>query len=100
MNRLRDSVERWLIQENYSFKETNSLDDNFKMTIKHVGSYGNLIEIFEPKKQHNVLVIGTKIPLKNNQNARFLNLTNEEQKRFRKKVSDFCYSIRAIHKFF
>jgi hypothetical protein len=97
--RLRDNVERWLIHENYSFKETPSKEDNFKMSIKHVGSFGNMLEIFEPKKQPNVIVIGAKSPLKNNQNARYLKLNKEEQKRFEKKVADFCYSIQAIHKF-
>ena len=31
---------------------------------------------------------------------RFLNLTDEEKANFEQRVADFCYSIKAIHKFF
>jgi len=97
--RLRDNVERWLIHENYSFKEILSKEDNFKISLKNVGSFGNMLEIFEPKKQPNIIVIGAESPLKNNQIARYLKLSRKEQEKFEKKVADFCYSIQAIHKF-
>ena len=35
MSGLRDSVERWLIHENYSFKLSNSNDTSFKILIKN-----------------------------------------------------------------
>ena len=97
--RLRDNVERWLIHENYKFKDAKTDEDAFRVSIKHVGSFGNILEIFEPKNQPNVLVLGAKCPLKNNQNARYLKLTNEEKENFEKKVGEYCYSIQAIHKF-
>ena len=96
---LRDNVERWLTHENYSFKDVKTGEDSFRVSIKHVGSFGNSIEIFEPKNQPNVLVVGAKCPLKNNQNARYLKLTNEEKKNFETKIGDYCYSIQAIHRF-
>ena len=96
---LRESVERWLIHENYSFKNAQTEEDSFRISIKHVGSFGNNLEIFEPKKQPNVLVIGSKCPLKNNQNARYLKLTDKEKENFEKKIADYCYSIQAIHRF-
>ena len=96
---IRNNVERWLIHESYSFNETKSDDDIFKMTIKHVGGFGNPVEIFEPKSQPNVLVIGSKVALKNNQNARFLKLNDDEKKNFEKKVEDYCYSLQAVHRF-
>jgi len=98
MTRLRDNVERWLIHENYSFKDVHSEDDNFKVAIKHVGSFGNTVEIFQPKNQPKVMVVGSNIPLKNNQNVRYLRLNESERTKFEKKVADFCYSIKAIHK--
>jgi len=52
--KLRNNVERWLIQDNYSFKEIDSKDDNFKMHINHVGSFANSMEIFEPKKNNKI----------------------------------------------
>ena len=98
MTNLRDNVERWLIHENYSFKDVQSEDDSFKVAIKHVGSFGNSVEIFQQKNQPSVMVIGSKIPLKNNQNARYLKLNEVERTKFEKKVAHFCYSIKAIHK--
>ena len=58
---LRDSVERWLIHENYSFKKTESNDSSFKFLINNGDGLGNNIEIFEPSQQENVLVVGVKV---------------------------------------
>jgi len=95
----RISVERWLIHENYKFSDIKNEENNFQIVIKHTGSFGTPIEIFQPKNQPNVLVVGGKIPLKNRQNARYLNLNEIEKGNFEKKVGDFCNSIQAIHKF-
>lgn len=96
---LRDNVERWLTHENYKFKDIMTDEDSFRILIKHIGSFGNNLEIFEPKNQANVLVLGSKCPLKNNQNARYLKLTNYEKEKFENKVADYCQSIHAIHRF-
>jgi hypothetical protein len=96
---LHESVERWLVQENYSFNETKT-EENFKIIIKNGDAFGNNLEIFEPKQQANVLVIGVKIPLKNKQMIRYLKLNQNEKENFEKKITDFCYSIKAINKFF
>ena len=95
----RTSVERWLIHENYKFSEIQNEENIFHIKIKHSGAFGTSIEIFQPKKQANVLVLGGKIPLRDNQNARYLKLNDTEKANFEKKVGNFCYSIQAIHKF-
>ena len=100
MNNLHEDVQRWLIQENYSFNEAKTEEDNFKIIIKNVSTFGNNLEIFEPKQQANILVIGIKVPLKNNQMMRFLKLNEKEKENFEKKMTDFCSSIQAINKFF
>ena len=71
MNNLREDVQRWLIQENYSFNEAKTEENSFKIIVKNADAFGNNLEIFEPKKQANILVIGIKVPLKNNQMMRF-----------------------------
>ncbi len=96
---LMDSVERWLVHENYSFKNAKTDEDSFRVLIRHIGSFGNRLEIFEPKTQPGVLVLGAKCPLKNNQNARYLKLTDSEKENFEEKVADYCQSIQAICKF-
>ena len=100
MQNLRESVERWLIHENYTFEALKSNQDKFKFIIQNVDALGNNLEIFEPNQQLNILVIGIKIPLKNNQMVRFLKLNQVEKENFEQKITDFCYSIKAVNKFF
>ncbi len=97
---LRDNVERWLIHENYRFKEVKSDENSFCLRIKDVGSFGIPIEIFEPKKQPGILVLGGKVFFRNPQTARYLKLTEDEQEKFKNSVKNFCDSIQAIHKVF
>ena len=99
MNNLRDSVERWLVQDGYSITETKT-EDNFKIIIKNIDAFSNNLEIFEPKEQTGVLVIGVKIPLKSKQMMRYRQLNQKEKENFEKKMTAFCYSIQAINKFF
>ena len=99
MSNLRDSVERWLGQEGYSVIETKT-EDNFKIIVKNIDAFSNDLEIFEPKQQAGVLVIGVKIPLKGKQMMRYNQLNEKEKENFEKKMTDFCQSIQAINKFF
>jgi len=99
MNNLHDSVERWLVQDGRSVIETKT-EDYFKIIIKNIDAFSNNLEIFEPKQQDNVLVIGVKIPLKGKQMMRYRQLNEKEKENFEKKMTDFCSSIQAISKFF
>ena len=99
MSQLRDNVERWLVHENYEFEQIKSNDASFKILLKNSDGLGNDTEVFEPKGQENVLVIGIKIALKTKQQIRFRELTDTEQENYKKKIDDFCYSIKAVHKF-
>ena len=98
MNNLHDSVERWLVQDGHSVTETKT-EDNFKIIIKNIDAFSNDLEIFEPKQQTGVLVIGVKIPLKSKQMIRYRQLNQKEKENFEKKMTDFCSSIQAINKF-
>ncbi len=95
---MRDNVERWLIHEGLSFEEIKNPENSFQILVKHAGQYGIPVEIFEPKAQSGVIVLGAKAIMKNNQIARYLGFNEEEKERFAKKVSDFCNSIYAISK--
>ena len=99
MSRLRDNVERWLVHENYEFQETKSDDASFKILVVNSDGLGNDTEVFEPQGQENILVIGIKISLKTKQQIRFRELNETEQDNFKQKIDDFCYSIKAVHKF-
>ena len=99
-SQLQDSVERWLFHENYTFRELKTEEDAFRFIIKGLGAYKIPIEVFEPKKQLGVIVLGGKIFLQNRHTARFLKLKEEEQEKFKNSVKDFCESIKAIHRIF
>ena len=99
MSGLKDSVERWLIHENYPFKLSDTDDASFKMLIKNGDGLGNNIEVFEPKDQENILVIGVKVSFHHKLIRRFLELNEAEQEKIKTKIADFCYSIKADHKF-
>ncbi|MGY5149130.1 MAG: DUF2299 family protein [Candidatus Nitrosopumilus sp. bin_68KS] len=96
--RLRDSVERWLIHEGLSFEEIKNPENSFQILVKHAGQTGIPIEIFEPKGQPGILVIGAKVIMKNNQIVRYLGFNQQEKENFEKKVTDYCHSIQAINK--
>ena len=95
---MRDRVERWLIHESHSFEFVKNPENSFHIIIKHAGKEGSPVEIFEPKNQPGVIVIGSKVSMKNNQIVRYLGFNSEEKERFEKKVGEYCYSIQAIHK--
>ena len=96
--KMRDNIERWLIHEGLSFEDVKNPENSFQILVKHAGQYGIPVDIFEPKSQPGILVIGAKVIMKNNQIARYLGFNDAEKSRFEKKVDDFCYSIQAINK--
>ena len=97
-SRMRDNVERWIIHEGLSFEEVKNPENNFQILVKHAGQSRIPVDVFEPKGQPGILVIGAKVVMKNNQIARYLGFSPEEKEKFEKKVADFCYSIQVINK--
>lgn len=98
VSRMRDNIERWLTHEGLSFDEIKNPENSFQVIVKHAGQYGIPEEIFEPKAQPGIIVIGAKVIMKNNHIARYLGFNNDEKEIFEKKVADFCNSIHAINK--
>jgi hypothetical protein len=95
---MRDNVERWLIHDSLSFEFVKNPENSFHVLVKHAGQTGVPVEIFEPKKQSGIIVVGSKVVMKNNQISRYLGFNQEEKEKFEKKVGDYCYSLQAIHK--
>lgn len=96
--RMRDNIERWLIHESLSFEELKTPENSFHILAKHAGQYGIPVEVFEPKTQPGVLVIGAKVIMKNSQIARYKGFNEYEKEKFEKKVTDFCQSIQAVNR--
>ena len=97
-SRMRDNMERWLIHEGHKFEEVKNPDNSFQILVKHAGQYDIPVEIFEPKAQPGIIVIGAKVVMKTKQISRYLGFTEAEKKRFETRVLDFCNSIQAISK--
>lgn len=97
-SRMRDNVERWIIHEGLQSEEVKNPENNFQILVKHAGRYGIPVDVFEPKGQPGILVIGAKVVMKNSQIARYLGFSTEEKERFENKVNDFCNSIQVINK--
>ena len=95
---MRDNVERWLIHDSLSFEFVKNPENSFHVLVKHAGQAGVPVEIFEPKKQPGLIVVGSKVVMKNNQISRYLGFNQEEKEKFEQKVGDYCYSLQAIHK--
>jgi hypothetical protein len=95
---MRDNVERWIIHEGLQSEEVKNPENNFQILVKHAGRYGIPVDIFEPKGQPGILVIGAKVEMKNSQIARYLGFSAEEKERFESKVNDFCKAIQVINK--
>jgi hypothetical protein len=95
---MRDNVERWMVHEGSSFEEIKNPENSFQILVKHAGQYGIPVDIFEPKSQEGILVIGAKVVMKNKQISRYLGFNDDEKKKFEQKVADFCHSIQAINK--
>jgi len=95
---MRDNVERWLIHESLSFNPVKSEENSFQILVKHAGQYGIQVDIFEPKSQLGILVVGAKVEMKNNQIIRYRGFNDEEKSKFSNKLSNFCNSIEAISK--
>jgi uncharacterized protein YgbK (DUF1537 family) len=97
-SKMKDNVERWLIHESHSFELIKNPENSFQILIKHAGQYGIPVEIFEPKSQPGVIVIGAKVIMKNNQISRYLGFNDDEKAKFERKVAEFCNSIQAINR--
>ncbi|MFB5604940.1 MAG: DUF2299 family protein [Nitrosarchaeum sp.] len=98
MSKMRDNVERWLIHEGLSFEDIKNPENTFQILVKHAGKYGIPTEIFEPKAQPGIIVIGAKVIMKDNQIARYLGFNDDEKANFVRKVTEFCHSIHAINR--
>ena len=95
--RLRDNVERWLVHESLKFTEEKSDTNSFHFKLD-TNEFGISLEIFEPRSQQGVLVIGAKVPMNNSQTVRYRRLNEDERQIFETKVADYCKSIRAVNR--
>ena len=98
---IQNNVERWLVHEGLKFNY-HKPDDNhaFKVVINGPAHVQDIdTEVFEPAKQLGVIVIGRKCPFGTNQNKRYLNMSESEQKKMQERIAEYCNSIGVVHRF-
>lgn len=95
---MRDDVERWLTHGGLSFLEQKSEENVFQIRVRHAGPAGVPVEIFEPEGQPGVLVVGSKVIMRNNQMSRYLRFSDAEKESWEKRVAEYCRSIRAVNR--
>ena len=93
--KMQDNVERWLVHEGLSFKYFAKPENLFYVRAE---IYGISVEIFEPKAQPGILVVGSMVTMKNKQMARYSAFNDNEKREFERRVGDFCRSISAVNK--
>ena len=101
MGSTQDNVERWLVHEGLRFKHHKKTDaDTFRIVISGPPDARDVdTEIFEPARQRGVIVIGRRCPFGISQNVRFLDMTASEQDVIRERITSYCNSIGAVHRF-
>lgn len=100
-SRIQNNVERWLVHEGLRFKYQKPDNDHaFRVVISGPPDVRDVdTEIFEPAGQPGVIVIGRRCPFGTGLNRRFLNMTASEQQRVRDRITEYCNSVGAVHRF-
>ena len=94
---LLDNVTRWLNHEEYAYGKEKNNDVVFQINLKNF--YG--IHVFEPKKQNNILVIGTKIKIPPKIHKLYYESYSEnDKKKLIFNLENHAKNIGAIHRFY
>ena len=95
---MRDNMERWLIHEGHSFDEIKNLENSFQILVKHAGQYDIPVEIFEPKAQPGIIVIGAKVIMKTKQISRYMGFNADEKKDLKLEFQIFVILFKQLAK--
>ena len=98
---IQNNIERWLVHEGLKFKyQKHDTSATFKVVISGPPDVQDIdTEVFEPASQQGVIVVGKKCLFSTARNQRFLTLTKSEQQRVQDRISEYCNSIGAVHRF-
>lgn len=95
---LRNDVERWMIHGGLPFTDVRNSKETFHIRIRQAGKHGMPVEVFEPKAQPGILVVGANVLMKNNQIARYRGFSEKEKEMWLARVAEYCNAIRAVHR--
>lgn len=91
---LKNRIESWLKERKCSFTQINEPADFFHFTLRDMGQYRIIMDIFQ-KKENSYLIIGFMIFL-NKELSNVINKFSTKQKEsFKKRVDDFLSKIRV-----
>ena len=99
-SKAQNDVERWLIHEGLRLKYQKDNDSTFKVIVSGPPDAQDVdTEIFEPAGQQGVIVVGRKCPFGTAQNQRYLAMSEAEQENVQERITEYCNSIGAVHRF-
>lgn len=91
---LKNRIENWLIEKKYSFTQVNEPEDFFHFTLRDVGSFKIIIDVFQ-KKENLYLIVGFMIFLSKELSNKISKFSPEQKQSFKRKVDDFLSTIRV-----
>lgn len=101
VSQMQNNTERWLVHEGLRFRYEDSDTDQFKVIITgNADARDAGTEIFEPSKQPGIIVIGRKCPFGTEKNIRYSNMTESERQQIMGRISTYCNTIGAVHRFY
>lgn len=91
---LKNRIENWLTERKYSFTQVNEPTDFFHFTLRDIGPFKIIIDIFQ-KKENFYLIVGFMVFLSKQLSNTISEFSPEQKKSFKEKIDDFLSTIRT-----
>lgn len=91
---LRNKIEDWLTEKKYSFTHVNEPADFFHFTLREVGPFKIIIDIFQ-KKESSHLIVGFMFFLSKKLSNTVSRFSPKQKESLKRKVDEFLSTIRA-----
>lgn len=91
---LKNKIEDWLVEKRYSFTQVNEPADFFHFTLREVGPFKIIIDIFQ-KKDSSHLIVGFMFFLSKKLSNMISNFSPKQKESFKRKLDEFLSTIRV-----
>jgi len=94
---IRQRIEKWLEEENISFKGINEPKHVFHFTLEDIGPLKMRIEVFQEKNSPDI-IMGFMTFLSKDLTFRIYRFSQEEKEKFKQKVDEFLSTLRVDYR--
>ena len=91
---LKNKIQDWLTEKKYSFIQIKEPRDFFHFTLREVGPFNILIDIFQ-KKDSPYLIVGFMFFLNKKLSNRIKEFSLKQKEAFKRKVDEFLSTVRV-----